>query len=123
VDLTRGLDLSAEERRERRGRWSWATWDRWAGRGYWAGGEESRPAGRSGPLGPKGRRVWGLVFFFFSNLFKLLSSFQTLFKPKHFKLFSNFQIIVKTFKNSHQQITNTMQRKDDAQALIASKII
>jgi hypothetical protein len=59
---------------------------------------------------------WSFSFFqtLFLNLLKL-------FKPKHFKLFSNFQIILKTFKASHQQTINTMQPKDDAQTLIASK--
>jgi hypothetical protein len=59
----------------------------------------------------------------FSKPFQTFKFFQTLLKPKHFKLFSNFQIILKTFKTSHQQTINTMQPKDDAQALIASEII
>jgi hypothetical protein len=53
--------------------------------------------------------VWGFSFF---------SKSLTLFKP-----FSTFQNILKTFKTSHKQTINTMQPKDDAQALIASKII
>jgi hypothetical protein len=95
----------------------------WAGRG-------SRPAawlGYAGQNREKGEGVWRGFFSFFPNLFlnlfKLLNSFQTLFKPKHFKLFSNFQIILKTFETSHEQTINTMQPKDDAQALFASKII
>jgi hypothetical protein len=49
--------------------------DRWAGRGCWAGGEESRPTGRPGPLRPKGRieRCLGLRdFLLLKNLFKPL---------------------------------------------------
>jgi hypothetical protein len=72
----------------------------------WAGGLERR--------GGLGR---GFGFSFFSN------SFQT------FKFFSNLnttnpiQIILKTFKTSREQTINIMQPKDDAQTLIASKII
>jgi hypothetical protein len=38
-------------------------------------------------------------------------------------LFQNFQNKLKTFRTTHKQTINTVQLKDDAQALIASKII
>jgi hypothetical protein len=52
----------------------------------------------------------------FSNFkFKLFS--------KHFNPIQNFQNILKTFKTSRKQTINTMQPKDDAQALIATKLL
>jgi hypothetical protein len=44
-----------------------------------------------------------------------LNSFQ-----KQSKIFKTF---LKAFKTSHEQIINAMQPKDDAQALIASKLL
>jgi hypothetical protein len=81
---------------------------------------------REGQLGQRGKRkrgVRGLGFsLFFSNLFKLLNlnSFQNL---NTSSLFQNFQNNLKTCKTSYKQTINTMQLKDDAQALIGSKII
>jgi hypothetical protein len=63
-------------------------------------GKRERVAGLGHKREERDRR--GILgFFFFSNFFKLLNSFKT----------------------SHKQTINTMQPKDDAQALIASKII
>jgi hypothetical protein len=81
---------------------------------------------REGQLGQRGKRkrgVRGLGFsLFFSNLFKLLNlnSFQNL---NTSSLFQNFQNNLKICKTSYKQTINTMQLKDDAQALIGSKII
>jgi hypothetical protein len=64
----------------------------------------------------RGREGDGFGFFF-----KTFSNF------KHFKHFSNsfqnFQTILKTFKTSHKHTKTPCKQKDDAQALVASKII
>jgi hypothetical protein len=129
--------VSGWKREEEEGKESWAVRDRWAGRGSWAGGEEKgerkelgRVLGREEEKGRSGERKGrgggrGLKLFLFSKpfqLFKLLNlnSFQNL---NNSSLFQIFQNIFQTFKTSHKQTINTMQPKDDAHALIASKII
>jgi hypothetical protein len=67
----------------------------------------------------------GKVFFFkiFSKLLFQILKFKLFSKVKHFKPFSKFSKQFKNFYNFPQQTINTMQPKDDAQALTASKII
>jgi hypothetical protein len=79
--------------------------------------EKGRLAERKGK-GGRGLKLFSKPF----QLFKLLNlnSFQNL---NTSSLFQNFQNNLKTFKTSHKQTINTMQPKDDAQALIASKLL
>jgi hypothetical protein len=81
---------------------------RWAAGLMRRKGRKRWAAGRKGE-GKRFEVLRGLVLFFFQNLF-------------FFSNLSKIQIIFKTFNTSHQQTINTMQPKDDAQALIASKI-
>jgi hypothetical protein len=68
-------------------------------------------------MGEMGLRFFLFFFKLFSKPFQTSNSFETL------NTTNPFQNILKTFKTSHQHIKNTMQIKDDAQALVVSKII
>jgi hypothetical protein len=84
-------------------------------RGCWATGWKRKKGGREERGG-----VWE-VFFFFLNLFRLtFQTFEIELFSKDSKIFKTF---LKAFRSSHKQIINAMQPKDDAQALIASKLL
>jgi hypothetical protein len=83
-------------------------------RGCWATGWKRKE-------GEKREEGFGKFSFSFLNLFKLtFQTFEIELFSKHSKIFKTF---LKAFKTSHKQIINAMQPKDDAQALIASKLL